>query len=230
MNTRFLAILLAGLVPVLASFANDAAAQASVEQSRQSSRALVTNQPYSAIQTVTVRRLLEDGDEFTRQTVTRLYRDSAGRTRRDTLDSDGELDHSIISGADGVRIFLDHRNELAQEREARPQPLMQDNLTPASAGKAPTVVEQLGQRDIEGVAATGRIARTQVGREGEDIEVTNETWYSEEMGMALYRKHSDPRYGDSIIEISDLDRSEPDPALFEAPEDYKLLTSHFRRN
>lgn len=239
MNKRFLMMLLAASVSANMSAnawsANAAGATApAVQQTRQASRSLVTDRPFSAIQTVTVRRLLPDGDEFTRQTVTRLYRDSAGRTRRDTLDSEGELDHSVISGADGATIFLDHKNELVSSGGARAQAPMLDRpdlAAPAGpAGKARAAVEQLGKRDIEGVAATGRITRHQVGKEGESIEVTSEIWHSDELNMALYRKLSDPRTGDSTIELSELDRSEPDPALFEAPEDYQLLASHFRRN
>ncbi|QBE64722.1 hypothetical protein [Pseudoduganella lutea] len=235
MNKRFLMVLLAAFVSAPTSAANDTAAAPAVQNTRQASGSLVIERPYSAIQTVTIRRLLADGDEFTRQTVTRLYRDSAGRTRRDTLDGDGELDHSVITGADGATIFLDHKNELisgggagrqapALDREAGQAP-----ASPAGRARA-AAVEQLGQRDIEGVTATGRITRHPAGRDGEDIEVTSEVWYAEELKLALYRKHSDPRFGESTIELSELDRSEPDPALFEAPEDYKLLTSHFRRN
>lgn len=234
MNTRFLTILLAGFVSANAWSAGQAAAATApaVQQTQQPNRSLVTDRPYSVIRTVTIRRLLPDGDEFTRQTVTRLYRDSAGRTRQDTLDSEGELDHSVITGLDGATIFLDHRNQLASggARRSAVMPDRDDDAAQAAAGKAGVVVEQLGQRDIEGVSATGRIVRRQVGKEGENIEVTTESWYAPELKMALYRKHSDPRYGDSTIELSELDRSEPDPALFEPPEDYELLVSHYRRN
>lgn len=235
MNKRFLTLLLAGTMSAGAWAANDAGAAApAVQQTRQANPSLVTERPYSAIQTVTIRRLLPDGDEFTQQTVTRLYRDGTGRTRRDTLDSDGELDHSVIAGHDGAMIFLDHQNELVSTGGARPRAPVPDRVEGAGpvrpASKAPAAVEQLGERDIEGVTATGRITRSQLGKEGESVEVTSEVWYSEELKMALYRKHGDPRFGDSTIELSELDRSEPDPALFEPPEDYQLLTSHFRKN
>jgi hypothetical protein len=230
MDKRIPAILLAGLVSANAWPASDAGTTApAVQKARQAGRSLVTDLPYSALHTVTIRRLLPDGDEFTRQTVTRLYRDSAGRTRRDTLDSEGEPDHTVITGTDGATIFLDHKNELVSAGAGRPQvPLSdRDDEVPARARAA---VEKLGRRDIEGVSATGRIVREQVGKEGEDIEATTESWYSAELKMTLYRRHSDPRFGDSTVEVSDLDRSEPDPALFEPPEDYQLLASHFRRN
>lgn len=242
MNKHLPSILLAGFVSANASSANQEiqanqanhadAAEPAARQSRQAAASLVTGRPYSVIQTVTIRRLLPDGDEFTRQTVMRLYRDSAGRTRQDTLDSEGELDHSVVTGLDGATIFLDHQNQLATAGARRPAAALDREGDPAqaSAAKAGAAVEQLGQRDIEGVSATGRMVRTRVGGEGENIEVTKESWYAEEIGMTLYRRHSDPRSGESIVELSELDRSEPDPALFEAPEDYELLASHYRKN
>lgn len=229
MDKRILMVLLAGLSANACS-ANDAGPAPAVQKAQQSNRSLVTERPYSAVQTVTIVRLLADGDEFTRQTVTRLYRDSAGRTRRDTLDGDGELDHSVITGADGATIFLDHKNGLVSGGADRQAAALDREAGRMPASRARPVVEQLGRRDIEGVAATGLVTRHQVGREGENIEATSEVWYAEELKLSLYRKHSDPRFGESTVELSDLDRSEPDPALFEAPEDYELLASHFRKN
>lgn len=228
MNTRILTILLAGLLLANAWSANDAGAQApavqQAQQARQGERSPVTGQPYSAIQTVTIRRLLQDGDEFTRQTVTRLYRDGAGRMRRDTLDSEGELDHSLITDVDGATVFLDHKNQLVSVGGTRRQAAVDRG----EELQRPEGAEPLGERDIEGVAATGFATKRQVGREGENLEVTTETWVSKDLNMTLYRKHSDPRFGDSTVEITEIDRREPDPALFDVPRDYQSLASQFR--
>jgi hypothetical protein len=237
MNKCFLVMLLTGIVSASAWSINDAGAKApAVQQTRQADGALVTDRPFSAMQTVTLRRVLPDGDEFTRQTVTKLYRDSAGRMRRDTLNDDGEPDHSFITELDGSMIFLDHANQLVSMRGGGRQAAARDDIAegpadaPIAGRKAGPIVEALGERDIEGVAATGLMMRRQVGPEGESVEVTDESWYSKEWKISLYRKHSDPRIGETVSELSELDRREPDRALFAGPVGYEPLGSQYGRN
>lgn len=86
--------------------------------------------------------------------------------------------------------------------------------------------ESLGTSVIEGVQAEGkRITETiPAGRIGNEkpIEVVNETWYSPELQTTIMSKHSDPRTGDVTYTLKNISRSEPDPALFTPPADYKL--------
>jgi hypothetical protein len=89
-----------------------------------------------------------------------------------------------------------------------------------------TRMENLGSKTINGVVAEGiRTVRTiPAGEEGNDlpIEVLNESWTSKEIGLTLLRIMDDPRYGRIVTEIEELNRTEPDPALFTPPSDYKL--------
>ena len=86
--------------------------------------------------------------------------------------------------------------------------------------------EQLGTQLIEGVEAEGtRITHTipagSVGNE-RPIEVSTERWFSQELKMEVLVKTIDPRSGESIQRLTNINRSEPDPSLFEIPSDYTV--------
>jgi hypothetical protein len=86
--------------------------------------------------------------------------------------------------------------------------------------------ESLGLQMIEGVAAEGtRITHTipagAVGNE-RPIEITTERWFSQELKMEVLSSTLDPRSGESIQRMTNINRGEPDPSLFEVPPDYTV--------
>ena len=93
-----------------------------------------------------------------------------------------------------------------------------------SEGKAQ--MEDLGEQMIEGVRAHGtREKRTiAVGEIGNDrpIEVSSETWYSDELQTIVLSKRSDPRVGDSEYRLTNISRVEPAASLFEVPAGYTV--------
>jgi hypothetical protein len=96
---------------------------------------------------------------------------------------------------------------------------------PDQAGDAPAV-EDLGARMIEGVEAKGvKITRTiPAGQIGNDrpIEIVFERWTSEELGLDVMTKRSDPRFAETTYRLTNLQRTEPLPGLFEPPPDYTV--------
>jgi hypothetical protein len=90
--------------------------------------------------------------------------------------------------------------------------------------------EDLGSRDFEGVQATGTrritiIPADAIGNE-RPIEVVYEQWYSKDLGMVVYSKNSDPRFGDQTYKLTSIVRAEPDPSLFSVPTEYKKVTEN----
>src|SRR5579884_2820219 len=90
--------------------------------------------------------------------------------------------------------------------------------------------EDLGTQTIAGVSAQGKrdtitIAAGAIGNE-KPIEIVSETWYSPDLHATVMRKHSDPRVGETVFQLTDIQRVEPDPALFQLPEDMKVLQVH----
>jgi hypothetical protein len=87
--------------------------------------------------------------------------------------------------------------------------------------------ESLGTQTIEGVSAEGkRVTRTiaagQIGNE-RPIETTSEVWFSPDLQMTILSKRSDPRFGDTVYQLTDIKRGEPDPSLFEVPAGYRTV-------
>ncbi len=87
--------------------------------------------------------------------------------------------------------------------------------------------ESLGTKTIEGVSADGtrttRIIPTGEIGNVRPIEIVDESWYSPELQMLLLTRHNDPRSGETIYRLTNTNRRDPEPALFEIPAGYRIL-------
>jgi hypothetical protein len=89
--------------------------------------------------------------------------------------------------------------------------------------------EDLGTQIIEGVSANGTrhtftIPAGQIGNE-RPIEIVDERWYSKDLQTFVMTRHTDPRSGETVYRLTNINRSEPDHSLFEVPADYVLKES-----
>jgi hypothetical protein len=93
-------------------------------------------------------------------------------------------------------------------------------------GEGEVNTESLGRQTIEGVEADGqRVTVTiQAGKIGNErpIVTVNERWYSPELQTVVLSKNSDPRIGETTYKLTNIDRNEPDPSLFQVPADYTV--------
>ncbi len=93
--------------------------------------------------------------------------------------------------------------------------------------KARFVTENLGQKEIHGLTAYGmRWTMTPLEAVGPPYapETTTELWKSSELDLKLLEVTSGPKYGSDRKELTELQRGDPDPALFEPPQGYKVET------
>jgi hypothetical protein len=86
--------------------------------------------------------------------------------------------------------------------------------------------EDLGTQAVEGVNAVGTrttvtIPAGQIGNE-RAIEIVDERWFSPDLKTMVMTRHSDPRSGEVIYRLTNINRAEPDHSLFEVPADYTL--------
>ncbi|MHB8484986.1 MAG: hypothetical protein ACYDCM_04520 [Candidatus Acidiferrales bacterium] len=92
--------------------------------------------------------------------------------------------------------------------------------------------ESLGTQVMEGVYVEGQRTTSvfPTGSEGNDRPITQtcETWTSPDLQMPVLSKCSDPRTGNNVTRLTNIDRSEPDPALFQVPADYSIVDGHDR--
>jgi len=96
-------------------------------------------------------------------------------------------------------------------------------------GGEESVEDRLPDRLIGGVVASGTrrtttIAAGAIGNE-QPIKIISEEWFSPELQILVMTEHSDPRTGRSTYQLSDINRNEPDPSLFQIPADYTVRRS-----
>jgi hypothetical protein len=106
-----------------------------------------------------------------------------------------------------------------------PKPVAKASEKQLYGGVSGISTEQLGTRQIEGVAAEGTrttmtIPPGEIGNIG-PIEVVTERWFSKELQEAVLITRRDPRSGDTAYRLTNIVRREPPPDLFMVPSDYE---------
>jgi hypothetical protein len=90
-----------------------------------------------------------------------------------------------------------------------------------------TSTESLGSQTIEGVYVEGNKTTTTfpVGFMGNDRPLVRvmESWISPDLKLTVVSKNSDLRMGESTMRLQNINRSEPDRALFGVPADYQIV-------
>ena len=94
-------------------------------------------------------------------------------------------------------------------------------------GAAPDVKsEPLGKQTIEGVAAEGTRSTVTIpaGVIGNELPIqsVSERWYSPELQTIVMTKRSDPRFGETVYRLTNIQRTEQPSSLFEVPADYTM--------
>lgn len=202
---------------------------------------VVTGAPFSAVATSETTQTLPDGNRITRKTQTNLYRDGQGRFRKEvTLPAfgafvaQGQLKSFVIiqDPVAGRSYVLDVERKIARLLNAPPkQGGPEDGMRfQRRMGLDDTNVqkEDLGTQVISGVSAQGtRYTRTipagQIGNE-KPMTVVRERWYSPDLQIAVMIKRSDPRFGDTIYQLTNIQRTEPASSLFTVPEGFSVET------
>nr|WP_315475471.1 hypothetical protein [uncultured Undibacterium sp.] len=84
----------------------------------------------------------------------------------------------------------------------------------------------LGNKDFDGVKAEGKQSSFEIpaGEIGNTnpIVVSDETWFSPDLQITVYSKHSDPRSGDRIYRLNNIKRDDVAASMFAVPSDYKM--------
>ncbi|PYT19046.1 MAG: hypothetical protein DMG59_01795 [Acidobacteria bacterium] len=97
---------------------------------------------------------------------------------------------------------------------------------------AHSVTEALPTQVISGISVKGsRVTMTiPVGTFGNDreVKVINERWYSDDLQVLVKSSNSDPRFGVTTYELTNIVQAPPNPALFQVPADYTLRVEEQR--
>jgi hypothetical protein len=92
--------------------------------------------------------------------------------------------------------------------------------------RSPGLVEDLGTVNVNGVPARGTRFTTTVpaGAIGNDRDFRSveERWFSSELNLLIKSVTTDPRFGTTTYELTNISRQPPDPGLFQVPPGYSV--------
>ena len=204
---------------------------------RPASGAPVVGAPYTAVQTTTFQETLANGTQITRQNETKISRDSSGRVRMErsfTPPGSTNARTSVViydPVASSVSV-LEPANQTAFTRAlmARSQDASQHVRGQGHSRPGETVnTENLGTQVINGLTATGTrttttIAAGTVGN-SQALQRVHEVWVSSDLKVPVMIKNTDPMNGNTVTQLTNIVRNEPDAALFQIPSNYTVKTS-----
>jgi hypothetical protein len=201
----------------------------------------VLNRPLSADEVRTTIQTLSDGSHINRTETTHFYRDSEGRMANVT-----ETGAVIYDPVAGFTYELTTRNKTFTKK-----PVSADaSVTIAAAAhfssissysgspsstkgpkKAPAkqdgeqTTEELNPQSINGIVAKGSrvtvtIPANAIGNDA-PLRVVNERWFSDDYKLLVKSSNSDPRFGVTTYELTNIIQAAPDPSVFQIPADYK---------
>jgi hypothetical protein len=194
---------------------------------------VVQGAPYTAQAVTQFSRTLADGNRIQRSATASVARDSDGRTRTErTLEAIGPL-AALRSESGGMAVFIyDPVAGISyvldpNSHTVRRKPIA---LRGPRNGQRPQETriqsEDLGTQTIQGVNVQGKRATRTIpaGQAGNQlpIDIVTETWYSPDLQVVVMSRTSDPRFGQTLYQLTNINRAEPDHTLFVAPPDYTV--------
>jgi hypothetical protein len=193
----------------------------------------IPNSPVLAVVTTQGARI-KDGIVLNQKTLSAIARDNQGRIFNE-LRAWVPVSDTNVPPIISIHIY---DPQTRQNTFLRPfaKIAMQDTVNhppatqpPALAGPAGQYVkeEDLGTRRMEGVDCHG-IRDTQTipadANGGKELQVVDEYWYSDDLRLYMLIIHNDPRTGNMTTTVTQVSRTEPDPAIFAIPADYKIVS------
>ncbi len=202
---------------------------------------LVKDSPFSAETLREENKRLFDGSIIKHQSKGLIYRDSLGRSRQEqpiekiggfaVLGENNQPKRlvNIVDVVSGNFYSLDFETKTY----FNVQILSGSPLKPRNESKD-TKKESLGTKNFEGVNAEGTRLTIEipVGQIGNDkpIFVVTEKWFSNELQMIVFSKHTDPFIGEVTFQLINIKQSEPSQDLFVIPKDFKIKNLPKRGN
>ncbi|MFC6646573.1 hypothetical protein ACFQBQ_13450 [Granulicella cerasi] len=227
-------------------FRNDPLVGASLENMR-----IDKNRPFSVTENETSTTTGTDGRKRTTTTVIHFSRDSEGRVRQESQHTPQQGEpYTFITIFDPIAllylrinaqshtVYYSHLKPATahpqnasspmdafwQKWEANQLALATGTPTQSADGSA---TEPLGTRKIAGVEVIGiryiRKPSHPTASTTADARSTDEQWLSQDLHMILERRIDHPASSSTTLITSDLSVTEPAPALFRAPEGYRMV-------
>jgi hypothetical protein len=189
--------------------------------------------PFQATVVTSWKRRLEDGKEVTVYNHRTVARDSTGRVfqERRYFSPTGDKDVTRLSELD---YYDPARKEvtvcipLRKMCTVQPSFLPVDDPLPLPATMTrpdgtKITRENLGEKTLDNLQVLGAHEITVLPRLGETEPTVKELWYSPLLGFNVNVRRFEPRGGAQDFELRSINRTEPDPRLFQPPEEYGIV-------
>ena len=186
----------------------------------------VTGRPLSATEERHTLQILGDGTRIEKTDTDKFYRDDQGRTRTERADGTVLITDPVQGSAeiigDHIAVRRSAKTETATVQLKAQLDKEFDKLkAEALAKSAARHEEDLGYQSVNGVTAQGFRTTTTIpaGQIGNDrpIVIVSERWYSADLQMNVKTTNSDPRFGETTYQLTNILQAAPDPALFQIP-------------
>jgi hypothetical protein len=201
----------------------------------------VPGAPFAAKVDVFSSQLLSNGETEVRTTINRIARDSSGRihNERRRLVPPGHIGEPTLSEthvydpATRLNVWMNPFTHVAREMVLR-APLAAPQAAPSTGGvkmgsglgASGVTEEDLGTKPLNGLELKGTRKSRTIAKElsgtGKPVVVVDEYWYSPELSIYVVVRHEDPRTGEQLVVVSEVDRREPNPDLFTVPSNFKI--------
>ena len=206
---------------------------------------VVTNSPFSAQVTRETVQVLADGTRIDHKETGNIARDSVGRTRDEmTMNAIGPLEASGLAphivfirdpaAAKNYVLNEDKKTVMAMDTSRWGTEERRNSMRKMNTGEDANVQTlSLGTKTMDGLTVTGtRTTRTipaeQIGND-KPIVITREEWYSSDLQMIVSSTRSDPRFGTTTFQLTNISRNEPSQSMFMVPSDYTASPMHMMR-
>jgi hypothetical protein len=188
--------------------------------------------PFQATVVTSWKRRLEDGTETTIYNHRTVARDSTGRVfqERRFFSPTGNTDLTRLSELDyydparkemtvcePMRKMCTVKAEVLPVDDPLPLPM---TMTRPDGTKITR--EAIGDKTVENLQIKGAHEITVTPQLGESEPTVKELWYSPLLGLNVEVRRFAPRGGAQDIAMQSINRTEPNPQLFQVPEDYGI--------
>lgn len=208
----------------------------------------VTGAPYSAVEVVQTTEPLADGNSINHKSQTVVHRDGQGRVRTEQTvtppTSSGKQPYTIVTILDyvaGTRYLLDSSTMTATQSPLR-IPATRTGGASSPSGRrgpgggtesspmaAPMITRTtLNPQMVNGVLASGThhvqtIPAGEIGNE-KAIQISRQMWISNDLKVPVQIRSSDPRFGTTVMDLTNIVSAEPSQSLFVVPAGYTVKT------
>jgi hypothetical protein len=194
---------------------------------------VVAEKPFSGRYSIDSSRSLDDGSVQTTHVETRVARDSEGRVYRERHNlASGNSDEQssptnffifdpVAHTRTSCNLTARHCDIQRYQGVSSLRPIPDGFFDPSYHFDTR---ENLGSDVIEGIDVVGtrETVTSRGGWPAEKWQVsTREYWYSPELGLHLSATSKVPA-GTQVVRVNELSRAEPDPAMFQIPENFAV--------